>query len=121
MEKEPDAVRLDVPTMSSRLFIIDAARRPEPLLERYKDQQHHLIVRGVVRVGVVNWDPVTRKPGPDRLQASVSLPLPESVPAPPPLSGALASRSTGTTIASPRYTVTLSYGRRFEPWIVTRP
>jgi hypothetical protein len=121
IEKEPNAVRPDIPTISSRLFIIDAARRPEPLLEKYKDQQHYLIVRGVVRVGVVNWDPVTRKPGPYRLQAGVSRLLPESVHVPPPLLAALASLDTGAPIAEPRYTVTLSYGHRFEPWIVTQP
>jgi hypothetical protein len=121
-EMEPNSVRSYVlTTNSTKLFIVDAATKPEPLLERYKNQQHYLIVRGLVRVGVVNWDPITRRPGPDRLQASVSRLLPESIHVPPPLSGALASLSTGTTITSPRYTVTLSYGRRFEPWVVTRP
>jgi hypothetical protein len=122
MEKEPKVIHPYDSTMESRLFVIDAARRPEPLLEKYKDQQqHYLIMRGVLRLGVVNWDPVTRKPGPDRLQAFVSRLLPESVHVPLPLSAALANLSTGTTFASPRYTVTLSFGRRFEPWIVIQP
>ena len=121
IEKQPDAVRSYMSITNSRLFVIDSARRPEQLMEKYRDQQHYLIVRGVVRVGVVNWDPVTRMPGPDRLQASVSRLLPESIHVPPPLSGALARLSTGTGIVSPRYTVTLSFGRRFEPWIVIQP
>jgi hypothetical protein len=121
IDKQPDAVRSYMSITNSRLFVIDAARRPEPLLEKYKDHQHYLIMRGVLRLGVVNWDPVARKPGLDRLQASVSRLLPASIHVPPPLSVALGSLSTGTTFASPRYTVTLSYGHSFEPWIVTQP
>jgi hypothetical protein len=121
MEKEPKVIHPYDSTMGSRLFVIDSSRTPGQLIEKYKDQQHYLIVRGVVRLGVVNWEPTTRKPGPDRLQASVSRLLPESIHVPLPLSAPLGSLSTGTTFASPRYTVTLSYGHRFEPWVVTQP
>jgi hypothetical protein len=114
IEKDPNAVRPDASTMNSRLFVIDAARRPEQLLEKYRDPGRYVIVRGLIYVAVVNWDQATRKPGPSRLQASVSRLLPESIHVPPSLSGGLPG-------LGPSYTVTLSYGRRFEPWIVTRP
>ncbi len=121
MEKEPKVIHPYDSTMESRLFVIDAARRPEQLLEKYKDQQRYLVLKGVVRVAVVNYDPINRRHGPsDRLQASVSRLLPESIHVPMSLSGALASLAESIP-ASPRYTVTLSFGRRFEPWIVTRP
>jgi len=120
IEKEPNALRPDASTMNSRLFVIDASRRPEQLLEKYKDKQRYIIMRGIVQVSVVNWDPTTRKRGSDRLQAAVSRLLPVSIHVPMSLAGALAS--LGETIPpSPRYTVTLAFGRRFEPWIVTRP
>jgi hypothetical protein len=119
MEKQPNAARLYESTMASRLFVIDAASRPEQLFEKYRDRQRYLILKGVVRVGVVNWQPNTRAPGPDRLQAAVSRLLPQSIHVPPSISGALASLSDGIT-ASPRYSITLSFGRRFEPWIVSR-
>jgi hypothetical protein len=121
MEKEPKVVHSYDSTMESRLFVVDGAKQPEPLFERYKDRKLYIVVRGVVRVSVVNRDPVTRRPGPDRLQASVSRLLPESIHVPMSLAGALQNLATDTIPASPRYTVTLSYGRRFEPWIVTKP
>ena len=114
MENQPKDVRRYTSPLNSRLFIVNAAKRPEALFEKYRERERYVIVRGLIHVAVVNWDPATRKPGPDRLQGSVSRLLPESIHVPPSLSAGLAS-------LGPSYTVTLSYGRRFEPWIVTRP
>jgi len=114
MENQPNDVRRYTSPLNSRLFIVNAAKRPEALFEKYRDRERYVIVRGLIHVAVFNWDPATRKPGPDRLQGSVSRLLPESIHVPPSLSAGLAS-------LGPNYTVTLSYGRRFEPWLVTRP
>jgi hypothetical protein len=101
----------------SRLFVIDAAKRPESLLSQYADRRKYLIVRGVVRLFVNNWDPKTQKPGPYRLQPSVAELLPSIIHVPLPLSTTMANRSANTAAADFHYAVTLSYGSRFEPWV----
>lgn len=99
----------------SRLFVIDAAKTPEPLLAKYTDRKKYLIARGVVRLFVNTWDQKTQNP---RLQASISELLPGTIHAPLPLSNMLANRSASTPAADFHYAVTLAYGRRFEPWVV---
>jgi hypothetical protein len=99
----------------SRLFVIDAAKTPEPLLTKYTERQKYLIARGVVRLFVNTWDQKTQNP---RLQSSISELLPGTIHVPLPLSNMLASRSASTPAADFHYAVTLAYGRRFEPWVV---
>ena len=101
----------------SRLFVIDAATTPEPLLPKYTDTRKYLLVRGVVRLNVSNWDMTTQKTGPYHLQPSVSALLPKDIHVPLPFSKMLADRSSGTAASEFHYTVTLSFGSRFEPWV----
>jgi hypothetical protein len=101
----------------SRLFVIDAARTPESLLTQYTNHRKYLIVPGVVRLFVSNWDPKTLKPGPYRLQPSVAELIPSTIHLSLPLSPTLADRSAKTAAADFHYAVTLSYGNRFEPWV----
>jgi hypothetical protein len=95
------------PEMYSRLFPIDAARTPEPLMRKYPDHERYLIVKGLVQL----------RPQP-QLQPLIFPMRPESFYVPLPLSRALGRFAGSTSPQSPRYTVTLSYGRNFEPWIV---
>jgi hypothetical protein len=105
--------------MSSRLFPVDVAKTPEPLLRKYPDREKYLIVEGVVALSVTTFDPVARQPGQARLQPSISEALPDTIHVPAPLSDALGNLTIVPNAASPRYTLTLSYGRHFEPWLVT--
>lgn len=100
------------PEMYSRLFPVDVASTPEVLLRKYPDRAKYLIV-----IGMVQLSPITRQ-GHLQLLSSISQLLPDSIHVPLPLSNPL-SLVVGTDPASPRYTLTLSYGRSFEPWLVT--
>jgi hypothetical protein len=102
---------------SSRLVSIDAAKAPE-LLQKYVDQRKYMIVRGVVRLGVGIWDLKSQTPGAYRLEPSISEIMPGTIHVPLPLSTVLADRSSHTAAANLQYTVTLSYGSRFEPWVL---
>jgi hypothetical protein len=86
------------PEMYSRLFPVDVASTPEVLLRAYPDRAKYLIVKGVVQLLTV-----TRK---EQLQLwpSISQVLPDSIHVPLP--------------PRPRYTLTVAYGRGFEPWLV---
>ncbi len=105
--------------MSSRLFPVDVAKTPEPLLRKYPDRGKYLIVEGVVALSVTTFDPVTRQEGQARLQPSISEALPNTIHVPPPLSDALGNLPILPNAASSRYTLTLACGRYFEPWLVT--
>jgi len=102
------------PDLTSRLIPIDAASRSEPLLRKYPDRDRYLIVKGIVQFLIT-----TTSKGQPQLQPFISEVLPESIHVPPPLSDALGRFPGNTNPASPRYTLTLSYGRSFEPWIVS--
>jgi hypothetical protein len=104
--------------MSSRLIPVDVAKAAAPLLQKYPDRGRYLIVRAVVQLFVTTFDPITRQQGQARLQPSISEALPDTIHVPPSLSDALGNLQSPTNVASPRYTMTLSYGRHFEPWIV---
>jgi hypothetical protein len=96
----------------SRLIPIDAAKSPETLLRKYPDRGKYLIVRGLVQLSA------TTRQGQLQLLPSISQLLPDTIHVPAPLSDGLANLPIVPN-ASPRYTLTLSYGRHFEPWLVT--
>ncbi|HYL38465.1 MAG TPA: DUF4824 family protein [Bryobacteraceae bacterium] len=97
------------PDTQTRLVAIDAAKTPEALLQKYTDHSKSLIVRGVIHAFASQTDPVTKRPGPWRLEGSISEVLPQSIHVPPPI----ANSFTKTP-----YTVTLAFGHRFEPWVI---
>ncbi len=96
-------------SMQSRLVPIDAGKFAEPLLQKYSVRQKYLVARGVVRAYVNAFDPVARKAVPDRVEGMVSEILPQNIHVPPSLS---------SVFSAPSYTVTLTYGHRFEPWVI---
>jgi hypothetical protein len=98
--------------MLSRLLPVDVATTPDPLLIKYPDRQKYIIVRGVVGVYA---DIREKNP---KLRPSISQVLPDTIHVTPPLSDAM-GHLAGNRAASPRYTLTISYGRSFEPWLVT--
>jgi hypothetical protein len=118
LEYDGSAWEESLTTAQSRLFVIDADKTPEPLLAKYIERRKYLVARGVVGLFVSNWDPKTQKPGPYRLQPSISELLPGTIHVPLPLSNTLANRSANTPAVDFHYTVTLAYGSRFEPWVV---
>jgi hypothetical protein len=91
---------------------VDVAKTPEPLLRKYANGGKYLIVRGLVQLSA------TTRLGQIQLLPSISQLLPGTIHVPAPLSDALANLPIAPSAASPRYTLTLSYGRNFEPWIV---
>ena len=102
---------------ATSLTVIDVGRDAETLRRKYPDQARYFVVRGVVRmVHEHRWDPNTRRatqPGflrgyvreitPDQIHIS----LPET---------SIFSRLR-TAGGAPRYSVTMRYGRRDEPWV----
>ena len=93
---------------ASRLFVVDAAARPEPLWKKYPDRQKYLIVRGVATAYMIEYDPRTYQRVPKHLELSVAQVLPSEIHVPLPHSSAFPAK---------HYTVVLNYGQRFEPWI----
>jgi len=94
----------------SRLIPIDADKSPASLLQKYPDRQKYLIVPCVIRA-FANPNDDGYGPPPERFFAAVSEILPQNIHVPPPARG----------FAGPSYSVTLAYGHRFEPWVVTQP
>jgi hypothetical protein len=113
--QQPNHPTLPQPEMYSHLIPIDAATTPEPLQRKYPDSGRYLIVRGVVQLSVI-----TSSQGNPQLLPSISEVLPGSIHVPPPLSDALDNLAGPSNNAGPRYTLTLSYGQHFEPWLVTK-
>jgi hypothetical protein len=102
------------PEMYSRLIPIDVATTPDPLLRKYPDRRRYLVVKGVIQLF---FDTSGKRQPP--LRPSISQILPGSIHVPPPLSDAAARFAGRTVTQSPRYTLTVSYGRSFEPWLVS--
>jgi hypothetical protein len=106
-------IQRDASEIASRLIPIDAARTAEPLLQKYSDRGRYLIVKGVIQLTYMGRDVVPP------LLPSISQILPDTIHVPPPLSWALPRGVGGPNSTRPRYTLTLSYGRNFEPWIAS--
>ncbi len=103
------------PTLPSRLFVVDAARTAAELRARFPDTQRYLIVQAMVRaVPGADLSPDSGTP-PEWHGYAVQI-LPSEVYVPFPLASELARLDPKPSTA-PRYSVTLCYGRRFEPWI----
>lgn len=101
------------PEKYSRLIPIDVATTPDPLLRKYPDRSKYLIVRAVVQLSVV-----TLRQGQPQIRNPVLQLLPDSIHVPPPMSYALPRLGGPPNLERPRYTLTVSYGRSFEPWVV---
>jgi hypothetical protein len=107
-QSKPDAH----PEILSRLIPVDAATTAEPLLRKYPNREGYLIVKGLVQLSAIN------RHGQLELRPFISEILPDSIHVSLPLSNPLRRFVGFFNPEHPRYTLTLSYGRSFEPWIV---
>jgi hypothetical protein len=103
---------VDHPETAPRLILVDAAKTAEPLLRNYSDRGRYLIVKGVIGLGYT-----VGEGGGSQLTPGISQILPDSIHVPPPLSWILPRASGGQNSKRPRYSLTISYGRDFEPWV----
>jgi hypothetical protein len=113
-------------TTGSRLFAIDAGNDPALLRKRYPDRQRCIITPALVRIQLLHTpDQEPRRPV--RLTGYVQQLLGDSIQVPRELRDALASlgaprqehyfNGQAEKLFAPRYRVTLSYGKRYEPWV----
>jgi hypothetical protein len=103
------------PGLASRLFAVDAAKTAMELRARFPDAGRHLIVRAMVRA-VPGADLALNSNKPPEWKGYVVQILPAEIYVPFPLASELARLDPRPSTA-PRYSVTLSYGSKFEPWI----
>jgi hypothetical protein len=105
-------------TQASRLMMIDAAVDPAALRRVYPDRQKQIILPATVRVYVEDTTPGGINPTGMISLATGSVIVPRAWrgvldAVGPPLP------NFGVLTAPPRFGVTLAYGARFEPWIVS--
>ena len=112
----------------SRLLAVDAGRDLALLRKKYPDTHRFLIVPSLVRLLYeTKWDPNTRRDAPGAyLRGAIAQMLVSEVSVPPSQRRVLESLSQTTydyftrpesRVRGPRYSVVLSYGRNYEPWI----
>lgn len=119
---------------TTRLFVVDAGLDPARLRERYPEVSRHAIARGVVRLRYLH--PGHREDGGEaseepRLVGWIQNLVPSQVFVPRPHSDALAQfrkedrerRRAGAhgREAEPRYSVVLSWGADYTPWVSGMP
>ena len=97
----------------STLVVADASGSFDELRTRYPDAQKFLIVRGVIGISPL-YDKVSATES--RWIGRVSELVPGEIHVPLPYAGEL-NRLAGEKGSLSRYTVTLHYGPRLEPWI----
>ncbi len=110
---------------NTRLLAVDAGLDPRLLRKKYTDPARYIIARGLVRAAFREKDdsPGTSVPQP-RWQGWITELLPGQIFVPRPHSAALAGlprrpgRDRAETNQEPRYTVTVSWGQHYEPWII---
>jgi hypothetical protein len=97
---------------ASRLFVVAAGVDAETLRKRYPDRKHYAIVRGLLDVYVSGDRLVARAR--DLSTDAIRVPHVYRTVVEP----YLADATTYVTDHNPRYTATVHFGRRLEPWIV---
>jgi hypothetical protein len=103
----------DVEEATSRLMAIDAGTDAAALRRTYPDRRRHIIAPATVRLQY-DFRPVA-----ERITGSISL-VTHSLVVPRQWRAVLDSLGSGSPYGgtkTPRYTVTVSYGSRHEPWI----
>ena len=102
----------------SRLFVIDASQDMAELRSRYPDRSRVLIVRAIIRARMEDVkDLKTGEVIGHNIIGTVAMVLPSDIHVPLPYSRLLAPLEPAAAWQEPRYTVTLQYGRRLEPWV----
>lgn len=100
---------------NTRLFVVDAGLDADELRERYPSRSRHAIVRGTIRPWVV-WDDNEATLAGHVSALSVSqINVPLAFRAPFDRQHRRSARTGGNA----PFTVTVAYGRRLEPWIVS--
>ena len=108
------------PLLSTRLFVVDAAKSYSELRARYPDQSKHLIAQAVVRARVEEVrDGKTGIIVSYNCSGFVSEILPAFVHVPLPHARILALLQLRKAGEESRYFVTLQYGRSLEPWVAS--
>jgi hypothetical protein len=107
----------------SRLFAVDAGNDAVELRKRYPDRKKYLITPAKVRLRLLSANKMMKKPV---LSGYVDEILTDTIHVPCDRQGVLASLKPNEhdlyydgrkeSYVS-RYTVTLNYGRRYEPWV----
>lgn len=109
---------------SKGLIAIDVARDPAVLRRRHQGARKVMIAGCIVRLSRdYSWDPVTHQSGDPRLRGIIIQLLNPQIWVPLPYSRILEPLKTEPSrrrpaAAPPRYTVTVAWGTRHEPWVV---
>jgi hypothetical protein len=109
----------------SRLFAVDAGNDPARLRQRYTDRTRYVITPALVRLNLLRVDAAEKQRKPV-LVGYVREILTDEIHVPRDRQGILASLKPAEYYSfyddrkdnfAPRYTVKLTYGRRYEPWV----
>jgi hypothetical protein len=102
----------------SRLVPIDVGLDPAALRARYPDASRYLITAAEVRMHIGYSDPKRRGEG--HAQGNITRLLTSPIHLPRRFHATLvqATRRQPAILQPPRYTATVRYGTRFEPWVV---
>jgi hypothetical protein len=124
LEFDGESARKTGRNQASRLVVVDVGRDARQLRSKYPDTARHLISRGVVQPFLKKQNNHEKRPLPQpRLSARIQRVLPQLIFVPPPHSSVLQGlrRRPGSTQErgdlGPRYAVTVSWGRCYEPWV----
>ena len=96
---------------STRLFVIDAGKDAEALRKRYPDRDMYTIVKGVVGA---HWQSTDTNPILNAYINSLSV---SQLHVPKPHD--LVFTAPRSTSIPAKYQVSVAYGQRYEPWIIT--
>jgi hypothetical protein len=102
-------------TSATRLFVVDAGPEADALRARYPDRQRYAIVKGRINLAVVG------NPGRKRLLGMLAETDVTVVRVPHAYRALVEPYTRSQQYSSdhaPRFSATVNFGRRFEPWIV---
>ena len=109
----------------TRLLAVDAGLDPRQLRKKHPDTARHIIARGLVRAAFGEHNGSTENPQrQSRWEGRIVELLPGRIFVPQPHSAVLAAlpprsgSDRAGAIQEPRYTMTVSWGQNYEPWII---
>jgi hypothetical protein len=101
-----------VENAQTRLFVVDAGRDEQQLRARYPDRRHYLIVNARLRPTIIEG------PGPKRMAVNVGELYVKTIRVPHAYRALVEPLvQQGYYDGEPRFTATVNFGRRLEPWI----
>ena len=100
---------------ASRLFLVDAGLDVAALRARYPDRSRYVILRGRIKPRLDYVDHEMQVQGVVRSLSIGQVQVPEPY---RDLLAPLTSQRRGVGSHGPRYSVTVAFGRRLEPWVV---